>query len=180
MSSKGYKLNSNERFIRSLIRYPNDLDFERIRTQLLAGAWKLSNDGKWWVQDGMRRSYKKIIHFIKEQKRKAKLGAKARWDAHGHNPAMPEAMHGDALSCSVLSSSILNTKTNTAQPQRDFHQLPEQEQKRQVEAKEKRLAERSNGARGQGISIRGTPKREILEKEKARRAAAGIAQPNDQ
>jgi hypothetical protein len=75
---------------------------------------------------------------------------------------------------SVFALAELNTKANPASRPPPGSEL---EQKRRIEARDRReLAERSNGARGQGISIRGTPKREILEKEKARRAATGITE----
>ena len=83
-------------------------------------------------------------------------------------------------SSSSSSSSILNTKTNTAQKPRDSLTPSEQETKRQIEARDRRLTvERVNGRGGMG-SIRAGDlglkvKKHILEKEKARREKAGAS-----
>ncbi len=51
-SPERYRIDADEYAIRMRLRNPADADWERIRKQLLSGPWKLSADGKWWVQDG--------------------------------------------------------------------------------------------------------------------------------
>lgn len=113
-SSHGYKLPSDERMLRNIIRKPSDGQWSRIKSQLLQGAWKISADGKWWVQAGLRRTHKKAKEFISEQKRKGKLGADARWkDSHGHEEGMATATqtHGHQM----LSSSLKKEQSQNLQ-----------------------------------------------------------------
>jgi len=112
MSAHGHKLPSNERFLRAQIQYPSDEAWQRIKSQLLDGAWKVSADGKWWVQDGLKRSVLKRQEFFSEQKRKAKLGADARWHPRGHNSGMPGPMPQDAPSSASASASASASSTS--------------------------------------------------------------------
>jgi hypothetical protein len=78
-SPEGCKIPADERMIRTIIRTPKNVDFLRIKAQLLSGAWKVSRNGKWWVQKGLQRSMLKVKVFRDEQKRKSKLGNDTRW-----------------------------------------------------------------------------------------------------
>lgn len=105
-SNRGYKLPSDERMIRNIIRNPSDLDWQRIKCQLLSGAWKISKDGHWWEQRGMRRSIQKRKAFIESQSRKGKAGMEARWkDNHGYDSAITQ--HNSSSSSSTSSSNAV-------------------------------------------------------------------------
>lgn len=104
-----FKIDADERAIRNRLRNPNDADFERIKAQLLSGAWKVSDCGKFWEQDGMRRSMQKQKEYSKKQQE----NARARWgmpsrcqtDAN----AMPNPM---PKTCSSSTSASTTTSTN--------------------------------------------------------------------
>lgn len=66
-SEYGYRLVYDKRAIRNVLRNPSEQDFDRIMTQLLAGAWKVSDDGQYLVQDGMRRILLRQKAFSKKQ-----------------------------------------------------------------------------------------------------------------
>lgn len=101
-SEFGYRLASDEGAIRRRLRNPNDADFERIKRQLLSGAWKLTGDGDWWVQDGMRRSLLKQKEFSKKQSE----NARARW---GNAKPMPDTCQTDAKPMPSSTSTSINT-----------------------------------------------------------------------
>lgn len=121
-SSRGYRLPSDERFLRSQIKFPKNDDWARIKSQLLNGAWKISEDGKWWVQEGLKRSIYKTNEFLALQSEKGKKGAAKRWstpnDSRGHNPVIAKPIAHDSLSSSS-SSSNLNTTPSISPPSQD-------------------------------------------------------------
>ena len=95
------------------IRNPSDESWEKIKTQLLAGAWKISADGQFWEQDGLKRTFMKQKEFSERQAQRAN----AKWcriDAE----SMPDRCRNDAGSdagsmpevCSSSSSSSSNLK----------------------------------------------------------------------
>lgn len=112
-SSRGYRLPSDERFLRSQIKFPKNDDWARIKQQLLSGAWKISEDGKWWVQEGLKRSIYRINEFVALQREKGKKGAAKRWstpnDSRGHKSAVPVPMAHDSLSSSSSSTNLSTT-----------------------------------------------------------------------
>jgi len=116
-SEFGIGLASNERYLRNIIRNPSDSDWERIKGQLLGGAWKLSADGRWWIQDGLRRSFMKQKNFSKKQAH----NAEQRWknaknmppQNSGRDLALPEACPHEL---SLSSSSDLTTTPPTPLP----------------------------------------------------------------
>jgi hypothetical protein len=69
-SPEGYRIATDERAIRNRLRNPSDDDWLRIKTQLLAGPWKLSADGRWWEQHGLRRTLEKQKAFSESQRQK--------------------------------------------------------------------------------------------------------------
>src|ERR1700722_3428879 len=87
--------------------------------QLLAGAWKASPDGKWWVQVGLERTFQKQKDFSEKQRDRAKskwcrkdaevVPDSSRKDAG----AMPEGM---PKVCSSSSSSSSNHKPGSVMP----------------------------------------------------------------
>jgi uncharacterized protein YdaU (DUF1376 family) len=116
-SSHGYRLPSDERMIRNIIRAVSDGRWKRIKQQLLQGAWKISADGKWWEQTGMRRSYKKSQVFRKLQSEKGKRGAEARWqDGSGHQPDTKRPCVKNGSSSSSSSLSQIHKPTAAAPP----------------------------------------------------------------
>lgn len=113
-SNRGYKLPSDERMIRNIIRNPSDLDWQRIKCQLLSGAWKISKDGSWWEQRGMRRSILKRKVFIESQSRKGKAGMEARWkDNRGYDSAITQH---NSSSSSSSSTAIQKREERSAPP----------------------------------------------------------------
>ena len=67
-SPEGYRIDADEYAIRMRVRNPSDEIWQRIKRQLLAGAWKVSPDGKWWIQEGLQRTFQKQKKFSAEQR----------------------------------------------------------------------------------------------------------------
>jgi len=112
-SEFGYRLASDERQIRTRLRNPSDSDWSRIRQQLLAGPWKVSPDGKWWIQDGMRRSVEKQKTFSEKQTK----NAHARWHANDIPEPIPEPIpNGIPKACSSSSSSSSTIQNSVSDP----------------------------------------------------------------
>lgn len=110
-ASERYKIRYDKAKLARLFRNQKKEDFDRILAQLLDGAWKVSEDGQWLIQEGMLRTLRKQKHFSKTQAEKAQK----RW----HAGAMPErcrshagAYAGAMPSSSSSSSSISNKKEN--------------------------------------------------------------------
>src|SRR2546430_8055680 len=114
-SPERYRIDADEYAIRMRLRNPVDADWERIKKQLLSGPWKESPDGKWWVQDGLRRTFEKQKDFSESQRG----NANARW--HPKNAeTVPSSCETDAKLmpqtmpkvCSSSSSSSSNHKSS--------------------------------------------------------------------
>lgn len=90
--------------IRRLFRNPSDEDFERIMSQLLDGAWKVSEDGEWLVQEGMRRTMRKQREFSKKQSD----NAKKRWESQKDAKPIPKKCQTDTKVIASSSSSSSN------------------------------------------------------------------------
>jgi hypothetical protein len=67
-SPEGYRMPTDERAIRVRLRNPSEADWQRIKVQLLAGAWKVSEDGAWWEQHGLQRTFEKQRAFSEAQR----------------------------------------------------------------------------------------------------------------
>ena len=89
-SPEGYRIDADEYAIRMRVRNPSDEIWQRIKRQLLAGAWKVSPDGKWWIQEGLQRTFQKQKKFSAEQRERAN----GRW---GKNDAesLPESCRSE-------------------------------------------------------------------------------------
>lgn len=116
-SPHGHKLPSDERVLRNIIRVEKNQKWKRIKSQLLEGPWKITPDGKWWVQNGMKRSMLKQKAFRDEQRRKSKLANDARWhhphrDAPGTIRDIPQRPSSSSLA--FASSSALQKKESLA------------------------------------------------------------------
>ncbi len=117
-SPEGYRIDAEEYAIRMRVRNPDDADWQRIKRQLLAGAWKVSSDGRWWVQDGLQRTLLKQKKFSADQRERANR----RW-CRTDTESMPEVCRTDAEMnaesvpkvCSSSSSSSSNTNKQGAE-----------------------------------------------------------------
>ena len=112
-----------ERAIRNRLRNPSDADWLRIKTQLLAGAWKVSADGRWWEQDGLRRTFQKQKEFSARQSERAQTG----WQRK-RAERVPDACRNDAGSVpetmpKVCSSSSSSSSSST--PIREGGSVPD-------------------------------------------------------
>ena len=120
------RIDAEEYAIRMRLRNHSNEAWERIKKQLLAGAWKVSEDGK-WCQDGLRRTFEKQKDFSERQSEKAN----ARW-CRKDAEAMPESYRSDAdampegmpKACSSSSSSSSKTKPQ-ALSRRNAERMPE-------------------------------------------------------
>jgi hypothetical protein len=74
-SPERYRIHADEYAIRMRLRNPSNDDWQRIKKQLLSGAWKISEDGQWWIQNGLQRTFEKQEEFSDKQRDRAK----ARW-----------------------------------------------------------------------------------------------------
>jgi hypothetical protein len=98
------RIDADEHAIRIRLRNPSDQDWERMKRQLLKGAWKLSEDGQFWEQDGLRRTFCNQETYRALQQKKANV----RW-SRARAGTMPDVCRGDAermpQTCSSSSSS---------------------------------------------------------------------------
>jgi uncharacterized protein YdaU (DUF1376 family) len=112
-SPEGCRIDADEYAIRMRLRNPSDEQWQSIKKQLLAGAWKLSEDGKWWIQAGLQRTFQKQKNFSASQREKAN----ARW-CQKDADVVPDASRTDTKLipegmpkvCSSSSSSSSNHK----------------------------------------------------------------------
>ena len=110
-SPERYRINAEEYAIRMRLRNPSDEAWQRIKKQLLAGPWKVSSDGEWWLQSGLERTFQKQKEFSEKQRTKAKQ----KW-GKGDTERVPESCQTDAGTmlegmpdgCSSSSSSSSN------------------------------------------------------------------------
>jgi hypothetical protein len=103
------RIDADEYAIRTRLRNPSDDAWQRIKKQLLAGAWKVSDDGKYWIQRGLERTFQKQKEFSDSQRARADQ----RWSSKDAK-SMPGPCGADAERmpevCSSSSSSA--SKTN--------------------------------------------------------------------
>jgi len=109
------RIHADERAIRTRLRNPSEQDWQRIKSQLLGGAWKLSEDSLWWEQHGLRRTFEKQKAFSQQQRERAKgrwpkneaeaLPEGCRNDAERLPDTMPEVCSSSSSSSSILLSS---------------------------------------------------------------------------
>ena len=104
-SPEGYRIEADEHAIRMYIRNPVEERWQEIKRQLLKGAWKLTADQKWWVQEGLQRTLERQKGFSEQQRQRAN----SRWS--GHEPQASYRDNADILAdsmpegCSSSSSS---------------------------------------------------------------------------
>lgn len=112
-SIQRYKFPYDRHKLSKIFRVPSEQDFDRIMGQLLDGAWKVSEDGQWLVQEGMMRTLRKQKEFSKSQSEKASK----RWHAGSMPDSMPNACRNDAQpmpsSASTPASTIASIDINT-------------------------------------------------------------------
>jgi uncharacterized protein YdaU (DUF1376 family) len=125
------RIDADEYAIRMRLRNPSDEAWQRIKKQLMAGAWKLSSDGKSWIQSGLERTFMKQKEFSDQQRNKANK----KWGNQAAEP-MPDSCQTDAgaipegmpkvCSSSASSSSNLNpVRGNFNECQTDAGKMPE-------------------------------------------------------
>jgi hypothetical protein len=107
-SPERYKFPYDSRKLLKIFRSPSEDDFKRIMEQLLDGAWKLSDDGKWLIQEGMHRTLRKQKEFSKKQSEIARK----RWDAKPMPESMPDLCQSDTKS--MLSSASASTTASAS------------------------------------------------------------------
>jgi uncharacterized protein YdaU (DUF1376 family) len=90
-SPERYRIHADEYAIRMRLRNPSDDEWQRIKQQLLAGAWKVSADGQWWIQSGLERSFQKQKEFSDQQRDRAN----SRWSRKDAT-AIPKTSPPDA------------------------------------------------------------------------------------
>jgi uncharacterized protein YdaU (DUF1376 family) len=120
------RIDADEYATRMRLRNPCDEAWHRIKKQLLAGAWKVSTDGKWWIQAGLERTFQKQKDFSASQREKAN----ARW-SQKNAEVIPDTSRTDARLmpegipkvCSSSSSS--NHKPSEPVSQTDAEQMPD-------------------------------------------------------
>lgn len=114
-ANSGFRIRYNRDAIRNMIRNPNDADFDRIMTQLLRGAWKISDDGEWIEQHGMMRSLLKQKEFSKAQSERAKGNKNARrMNAEKTPDERRMVRRTNAQKRSSSSSSLDQSRSTTA------------------------------------------------------------------
>ncbi|MCU1286372.1 MAG: hypothetical protein JWO13_2722 [Acidobacteriales bacterium] len=115
-SPEGYRISTDERAIRNRLRNPSEQDWQRIKGQLLAGAWKLSADGLWFEQHGLQRTFEKQKAFSEAQRARANVRY-SRTSTEPVPPEHPAATEPAPESCSAsASASPIPITTN---PERD-------------------------------------------------------------
>lgn len=125
------RIDAEEYAIRMRLRNPSDEAWHRIKKQLLAGAWKMSPDGRWWIQSGLERTFQKQKNFSEHQRGKANL----RWNRRKAG-AVPDSSQSDAkemptgmpdiCSSSSSSSSHLEPRSsNSNECQSNAGSIPE-------------------------------------------------------
>jgi hypothetical protein len=106
-SPERYRIDADEYAIRMRLRNPSDDDWQRIKKQLLSGAWKVSEDGRSWIQNGLQRTFEKQAEFSDKQRDRAN----ARWSLRDAK-SVPDECGTDAPAmpggCSSSSSSSSN------------------------------------------------------------------------
>ena len=132
-SPEGCRIDADEYAIRMRLLNPSDEQWQSIKKQLLAGALNVSEDGRWWIQTGLQRTFQKQKDFSASQTKKAN----ARW-CQKDAKVIPDASRTDAgavpegmpkiCSSSSSSSSSSNHKPSGLIPSEcptDAERMPE-------------------------------------------------------
>lgn len=111
-SKEGWKVPNNRAKLGRLLGKKDDEDFARIYGQLTDGAWKVSQDGEWLVQDGMKRT-------LEKQRKNAKAGKKnadSRWDSKRDADRDAKPIVESCSSSSPSSTTTLKEKKEAKKP----------------------------------------------------------------
>jgi hypothetical protein len=125
------RIDSDEYAIRMRLRNPSDEAWQRIKKQLVAGAWKISEDGQWWIQSGLGRTFQKQKEFSDRQRAKAnhKWGKEGAARVPNSCPTdaatMPEGMPKVCSSSSSSSSNLKPVGANLNSCPTDAATMPE-------------------------------------------------------
>lgn len=127
-SETRFKIPFDRTKIARLIRTFDDEKLDRILAQLLEGAWKKSECGKWLEQHGMERTLRKQKQFSKLQREKANQ----RWKgAEGDAESMPNVSRAPTETMLATASTSASTSTNninTPAPSKTIKKAPEKKQ----------------------------------------------------
>ena len=125
------RIDADEYAIRMRLRNPSDESWQRIKKQLLAGAWKVSDDCEWWIQSGLARTFQKQKEFSDKQRAKANH----KWGKGDAEPVpnecrtnagtMPEGMPKVRSSSSSSSSNLKPVGANLNECPPDAEPMPE-------------------------------------------------------
>lgn len=124
-SESGYSLAYDLAQIRTRLRNPSQQDLDRIMSELLAGAWKISADGTRIEQDGMRRTLEKQKEFSKKQRK----NAASRWHKSGINLAHAKTCPSSSPASSP-ASSINNNNNNNSEVEPENQPTPKPKRSR--------------------------------------------------
>jgi uncharacterized protein YdaU (DUF1376 family) len=121
-SPEGCRIDADEYAIRMRLRNPTDESWQRIKKQLLGGAWKVSDDGKWWIQQGLERTFNKQKEFSALQSERANVKWKSK-DAG----SMPNLSRKDAESIPDGMPKVCSSSSSSSSKQRGrlSHQMPD-------------------------------------------------------
>jgi hypothetical protein len=114
-SPESYRIATDERAIRNRLRNPSEADWERIKVQLLAGPWKISEDGHWWEQHGLRRTVEKQKTFSESQRQRVSARYAGKLP-DGHRKSTQQIPDGIPGGYSSSSSSSSNHKPTEVMP----------------------------------------------------------------
>jgi hypothetical protein len=110
-SPEGYRIHADERAIRVRLRNPSDEDWARIKSQIFGTAWKLSQNGEWWEQHGLRRIIEKQREFSAKQRERVSH----RWNGDepfGNTGSIPDEYRTDTES--IPSSSFSSSDSTSS------------------------------------------------------------------
>ncbi len=117
------RIDAEEYAIRMRLRNPSDEAWQRIKKQLLAGAWKVSPDGKCWIQTGLERTFQKQKDFSEQQRERAN----SKWRGKDAQ-VMPDTCRTDAEpmpeGMPKVCSSSSSSSSNHTSPQTVFADAP--------------------------------------------------------
>lgn len=102
-SENGYWLPNDSKLLRAICHHMSSRKWQNISSELLNGAWKLSENGDRIEQTGMMRSFMKQKEFSIQQSERGKAGMKKRWDNARYDPVKPD-YNSSPSSASTTSS----------------------------------------------------------------------------
>lgn len=106
------RIAADEYAMRMRLRNPSDDAWQRIKKQLLAGAWKLSEDGKWWIQSGLERTFQKQKEFSDQQRERANR----KWNLN-NTKSMPDSCRNDTAEMPETKPEVCSSSSSSSSKQ---------------------------------------------------------------